>query len=152
MNDTPKDRDQWERCPPGELQRLVHRVRTRQRRQVLKRLAGVGAALVLIGAGGYVAGQWWHQPTEHHFGGIACSEVMRLLPDYRANKLDAELARRISIHLEKCPNCGPAYRRATSAKAGTAHVHHADAREGSLHGRTVLSGNRHVQSREHWSS
>ncbi len=111
MSTPSADRDPWDACPPGELQRMVGRTRIRQRRRFLKRLGGTAAGLAAIAAGGF----WLLQPGEYHFGGIACSEVMSLLPDYRANKLPAELKEKVSLHLAKCPECGPHYRGMSTA-------------------------------------
>lgn len=106
----PHDSDQWRPCPPGELRRIVARKRTRQRRRVLKKLAGTAAGLLVLGSGGYVASRWLSEPAEYRFGGIACSEVMRLLPDYREKKLGSVLSEKITAHLGECPKCGPIYR------------------------------------------
>ncbi len=139
MNATPKNHDQWRPCLPGELRRMVDHVKARRRREFVKQLAGAGAALVLIGTGGYLAGQWLQRPTEYHFGGIACGEVMRLLPDYRANKLDVGQHKQISTHLEKCPNCGSMHRHVVPGTAGGTHVLRGDGQESSSHGRTAPS-------------
>ncbi len=103
--------DDWQPCPPGELKRMADRIRLRERRKALKKMGAAGAALLVAVGGGYLAKEWFDQPREYHFGGIACSEVMPLLPDYRAGKLDELLRNQVSEHLDKCPNCGPMYRR-----------------------------------------
>ncbi len=107
---THPNHDSWDACPPGELTRMVRRIDIRRRREALKRMGGVAAAVVVVGLGGYAATEWLGGPREYHYGGIACSEVMRRMPDYMASRLPADLMRRIGVHLEKCPNCGPRYR------------------------------------------
>lgn len=89
---------------------MVTRARTQQRRRVLKKLGGAAAGLLVLGSGGYVVSRWLSEPREYRYGGIACSEVMRLLPDYREEKLGAVLSEKIAAHLAECPKCGPMYR------------------------------------------
>ncbi len=117
MNTAPTNQDPWDACLPGELHRMVVRVKTRRRRRFLKQLGGAAAAVFVVGAGAYVTGRWLRRPTEYHFGGIACREVKRQVSDYRAKRLAPGLMRRISIHLRECPLCGPAYRRMTAEVA-----------------------------------
>ncbi len=47
----------------------------------------------------------------YQFGGISCAKTQSLLPNYAAGQLDAETAGRIQVHLDKCPKCGPFYKR-----------------------------------------
>ena len=108
------DSDQWRPCPPSELHRIVARERTQQRRRVLKKLGGTAAGLLVLGSGGYVANWWLSEAAECRYGGIACSEVMRLLPDYREKKLGAVLSKKIAAHLGECLKCGPMYRRGSA--------------------------------------
>ena len=98
--------DQWEPCTPGELQRLATRLKTHERRLMLKQLGGVAAGVLVLGVGGYLASQHWPRSSEQRYGGIACAEVMRLMPRYRARELSAELTQKIQIHLAECPQCG----------------------------------------------
>lgn len=115
-----KNQDPWNECPPGELQRMAERLKIRQRRQALKRIGSAATALTVVSAGGYVAGRWLLGPAENRYGGIACSEVMPLLTDYRAKKLDPPLMRKIAAHLAECPHCGPMYRKMAAEMEGTA--------------------------------
>jgi hypothetical protein len=119
MNTPAEPQDEWIACCPGELQRMVGRIKNRQRRQFLIQLGAAASTIVVLGAGGYFALRQSEQPTEYRYGGIACSEVMPLLPEYRVGKLDPELTRQITVHLEKCPNCGPMYRRMIGEMAST---------------------------------
>ncbi len=101
----------WEDCCQGELGQMVDRMRTVRRRRFLSQASVAALTLAVTGAGISFAGYRWWLSGDYRYGGIACSEVMRLLPKYHAGELDAQLSRQIAIHLEQCPDCGPAYRR-----------------------------------------
>lgn len=98
--------DAWSDCAPGELQRVAARVKGRQRREFLRQAGRVAAGVVVLGAGGYLATRAATSSPVQPFGGIACAEVVRLMPRYRAKQLSADVAERIQIHLAKCPECG----------------------------------------------
>ncbi len=100
----------WAACPEGGLQQLVDELHARRRREFLKRLASTATVVVALGAGGYVAAGWLRQAMEYRYGGLTCSEVRRLAADYHAKRLDLETTRKMTIHLKKCPRCGPDYR------------------------------------------
>ena len=106
MNREMLQSDQWEPCTPGELQRVVTRIKTHERRLMLKQLGGGAAGVLVLGVGGYLASQYGPRSSQQRYGGIACSEVMRLMPRYRARELSAELTRKIQIHVAECPRCG----------------------------------------------
>jgi hypothetical protein len=96
----------WCPCAPGELQRVAARLRGRRRREFLRQAGSVAAGVAVLGAGGYLAARVGTRPPGQPYGGIACAEVMRLMPRYRAKQLSAEIAERIQIHLARCPECG----------------------------------------------
>jgi hypothetical protein len=98
--------DAWSDCAPGELQRVATRLRDRRRREFLRQAGSVAAGVVVLGAGGYFATRAGTSSPLQPYGGIACAEVMRLMPRYRAQQLSADVAERIQIHLAKCPKCG----------------------------------------------
>ena len=114
MNREMLESDQWEPCAPGELQRVVTRIKTHERRLMLKQLGGAVAGVFVLGVGGYLASQ--HEPwsSPQRYGGIACGEVMRLMPRYRARELSTELTQKIQIHLAECPRCGKMAREASA--------------------------------------
>lgn len=122
MNDQPPNEDLWQACPQGELQKMVRGVRTRRRRQMLKQFGTATASLFLVGIVGYVSTDRWLGSDGFPPGGIACNEVMRLLPAFHARKLEPTLAQKVSIHLDECPQCGPAYEQMVAAKRTVAHV------------------------------
>lgn len=112
MNQALSSNERWQDCPPGELQRILETIKIRRRRRALRQLGGAGAAIALMGIFGYNAINWTSLPQEKRYGGLACSEVMELLPDYQARRLSAKLSRQVTIHLRQCPDCGPRFRSA----------------------------------------
>ncbi len=87
----------------------------------------------------HLRADWWLWSDGSPPGGIACNEVIRLLPAYHAQNLKPTLAEKISIHLDECTKCGPAYERKVAAKQEVAHIqccggHHAQ----RAHGRTSI--------------
>ncbi len=141
MNTESAHQDQWDACPAGELQRMVGRIKARRQRRLLTQVGSTAAALLTAFAAAFFTTGWLRQPTECRFGGIACSEVKPLLPDFLAEKLDAELARKVDIHLQQCPDCGPMYRRMVTEMGHMAHVHRAgDLDEMHSNGREVVRG------------
>ncbi|HVA50876.1 MAG TPA: zf-HC2 domain-containing protein [Pirellulales bacterium] len=100
------DNDDWQPCPPGVLGGMVQKARRRRRHEVLNR--GLAAALVLVltvWGGVFVASRHQGQ-AEFDFGGITCSRVRALMPEYMAGKLAATKSESIRQHLAQCPHCG----------------------------------------------
>jgi hypothetical protein len=104
---------------------MLASVKVRKRRRALMQIGGIAASVAVAGPAAYLAGRWLIGPTEYDYGGIACSEVMPLMPKYRAEQLPARQMGQIAVHLSECPKCGPAYDRMVGAAAGTAHSHSA---------------------------
>ncbi|HQU47266.1 MAG TPA: zf-HC2 domain-containing protein [Pirellulales bacterium] len=100
------DNDDWQPCPPGLLGGMVQKARRRRRHEVLNR--GLAAALLVVltvWGGVFVASR--HQGQgEFDFGGITCSRVRALMPEYMAGKLDVPTSESIRQHLAQCPDCG----------------------------------------------
>ena len=112
MNESTPNHDAWQPCPPGEIGRMVGQLNTQRRRQQLKQFGGGVAALVLLTAV-VIAGRGLltrPSPSEPIYGGIACSQVMPLMQAYHDRTLAPALTKKIRIHLDQCPNCGPKYR------------------------------------------
>ena len=103
MNREMLQSDQWQPCTPGELRRMVTRVRTHQRRLMLKQVGGIAAGVLVLGVGGYLASQHLPQSSEQHYGGIACSDVMRLMPKYQAGEFAVELTEKIKVLSRSAP-------------------------------------------------
>jgi hypothetical protein len=114
---------QWTPCPPGEVQRLVGRLRRRRQWQTYRGGAAVAARLVLGAAGYWTAPTWEsvaHPPK-------TCQEVIALAPDYFAGRLDRTTAASMRHHLDGCRAC----REHLDAIQG--HSHHATVEKTSPH-------------------
>jgi len=111
MNQSLSSPEPWRDCPPGELLRMLRTIKIDQRRRAMKQLAATGAAIVVFGGVGYAAFDRARSPRAGRYGGLACSGVLVLLPDYRARRLSADRSRQVTLHLRDCPNCGPAFRK-----------------------------------------
>ncbi|MDH3717294.1 MAG: zf-HC2 domain-containing protein [Planctomycetota bacterium] len=122
MPDEVRKSENWQGCPPGLLRGMVDARRTAQRRRQLQAALSVTAVLVAAGLLGNWALGYLRAPSGNQFGNIACSEVQQRMPDYRAGRLDDELAARVRIHLENCPICGPRFRQAAGSVGQTARL------------------------------
>lgn len=105
MNREVHQGDPWQPCTPGELRRMVTRIKTEERRLMLKQVGGVVAGVLVLGVGGHLASQHWPRSSEPRYGGIACSEVRPLMPEYQAGELAAKLTEKIKAHLARRPQC-----------------------------------------------
>ena len=103
-----KDREPeaWAQCPLGVLKQMTGQIRVDQRRDFLRTVAKGSAAVLLLGAGGVVAAQWRRDSEAQ----LACGQVVDLLPDYVAHRLDENLSKRVAAHLAKCPPCNAHYK------------------------------------------
>ncbi len=110
MTETYSEADAWTACTPGALQQVAARVKGRRRREFLRQAGSVAAGIAVLGAGGYLATRLKTSPSGspsgQPYGGIACAEVIRLMPRYQAQELSAEMVGRIQLHLARCPECG----------------------------------------------
>ena len=119
MTETYSEADAWTACTPGALQQVAAHVRRRRRRREFLWQAGsVTAGIAVLGVGGYWATRLITSPSGHPYGGIACAEVMRLMPRYQTGELSAEMSKRIQIHLARCPDCGKMGLTSLTPKAG----------------------------------
>jgi hypothetical protein len=111
MSTSDRISEDWQSCPPGELQRLPGTIRIRERRKFLNQVARATAGILLLGIGGYVAWDLADSDAKGLPGGLACQDVMDRLTDYQASRLSPQMARRVAVHLKNCPDCSAAYRR-----------------------------------------
>lgn len=111
-----KSEDLWLPCGEGAIVNASASIRDREtqktRRQFLRAatqatavVAGLGfAGWTLFGEGGNDLRALRNNPN--YPGGIACSEVQRLLTQYIDDSLnDADLKSSIDVHLAKCGHC-----------------------------------------------
>ena len=96
--------NEWQACPPGEVGRLVHRLQDRHRALATQRRM-VAAVLLLMTActGYYFVGVLPN--AEPNYGGIVCSRLHELAPQYMAKTLNADTSGRIQLHLAHCKSC-----------------------------------------------
>jgi hypothetical protein len=97
--------EEWTPLPPGTLATLAGHERTRQRRRFLFRAGSTVGALALASGAGWLVFQSDRQPTEPTFGGIACSRVRALAPQFMKGQLDEKVTQQILAHLEQCNEC-----------------------------------------------
>lgn len=95
---------EWQPCRTGEVGHLVRRLKARESAVVVqRRMIAVVVLLIAAFTGYYFMGVL--PEAESNFGGIVCSTVKKLAPEYMAGELDAEQADRIRAHLAKCDQC-----------------------------------------------
>ncbi len=101
------EQQNWDPCPAGELAKMVQVRRSQRRRQVIDRVAVVGACfMVCIAIGGYTLGVFTPDPSAgSDLGGLACSEVLESLPTYIEGDMDPQMQERMAVHLKNCPHC-----------------------------------------------
>ncbi len=105
MKATSDETQSWEPCQVGLLVGCSRRAKSAQTRKTLAQIGGgVLAVILVVGLGAWSANGWRHQ-DEHHFGGIACSEVQKSIPSMMAGDLPDDVLQRVKIHLEECPIC-----------------------------------------------
>ena len=95
------DHQQWEPCPPGEIQGMLTGISRQQRRRALRTMA-VGVSVVLLGGLGVYS--LTNSPTQ-----LTCAEVQPKLPAYVRGKLPNQERRQIAQHLQGCPHCREQY-------------------------------------------
>ncbi len=101
---------EWEPCAPGDVARLGKKLRGRKTRRVFLRATVATAASVLAAGGGVWLAFGRRRAGEYDYGGIVCSEVVRLGPDYMAGKVPEPTRSQIAEHVAKCPRCGPLFK------------------------------------------
>jgi hypothetical protein len=104
MNQNNENHNEWQACPPGEVGRLVDGLLNRNRALAAQRRT-VAAVLLLMTAftGYYFVGVLPN--SDPNYGGIVCSRLMELAPQFLAGTLDAETSGRINVHRKHCKHC-----------------------------------------------
>lgn len=105
MTKTRQLSEEWTPCPPGTLSSMAGDERFRQRRQFLVRAGSTAGAVALAAGAGWLVFRNGGLATEPTYGGIACSRVRQLAPQFMMHQLDAELTQQITVHLEQCDEC-----------------------------------------------
>lgn len=120
MKTPPEPPPSWEPLEPGWLPQVAKARQGRLRRRAALRKLGVGlGAGVLLGAGWAL----WDRRTllqGPDYGGLACHEVVRQLPDYLQQRLAEPVRQQMETHLAHCPKCQAVLRRMQAAASGTA--------------------------------
>ena len=104
MNQNNENHNEWQACRPGEVGRLVDGLQGRNRALAGQRRM-VAAVLLLVTAftGYYFVGVLPN--ANPNYGGIACSRLLELAPQFMAGTLDAEASSRVETHLTHCKHC-----------------------------------------------
>jgi hypothetical protein len=110
-----KTENQWQPCDQGLIQDANESIRgvrlQHSRRQFLRKAS---AAAVVVAGAGFVGWSLMKQDdplralhgNPNYPGGIACSEVLRLLPDYVTGSIDdLKLVSSIDEHIAECRHC-----------------------------------------------
>lgn len=104
MTNEAKPTSKWEGDATGLLTGYTHRL---QRRRLLLFAATTTGTTVAASAIGLLGWNAYLQElgTEYQHFGLTCSDVRELLPDYKANRLDAKRSDLLEKHVRKCSNC-----------------------------------------------
>ena len=120
MKTPPESPPSWEPLEAGWLAKVARAKQDRLRRRAALQKLGVGlGAGVLLGVG------WaaWNRRVSLQgpdYGGLACHEVVRQLPDYLEQRLPEPVRQQMETHLAQCPKCQAVLRRMQAAASGTA--------------------------------
>ena len=105
MSKSPQQREEWIPCPPGKLVKLAGQERVRQRRRFFVRAGSAVGAFALATGAGWFAFRGRGKPSEPDYGGIVCSRILELAPQYMMGQLDPGVVKQIKTHLEQCAGC-----------------------------------------------
>jgi len=100
---------QWDECPPGELSRLAKRLKSTERRALLKSQMGNAALCLVLVVGGVL----WASSLIGRTGpgGISCKECLAHFDDYHLHLTTGapiepiKLANQMQVHLDHCRLC-----------------------------------------------
>lgn len=138
MSGTGQHQDGWQACPTGALSQFARDDRGRRRRVLLLKSSGA-AALALLLVGVSLSAFNSRQSREPKFGGITCTEVRRHAAEYRAGRLNDDLASKIRLHLEQCSECQSRWKIMQAASRGEeAHAAHCSCDSGARRVMTLL--------------
>ena len=95
----------WQACHPGDVHRVVTRLRNRRVRRALRRDCAIGSVLMMFVLSSYVGVEAWaNQPTD--IGGIMCFEMSKIRDVIvRGGTLPPETASSVRRHLAMCTHC-----------------------------------------------
>ena len=104
--------EDWEPCESGELRQMVWRVKTERRNREIIKVGGAFVVLLLCAFAATLIWQQMNASGKYDYGGISCKEVKSHLEAFKEGKIhDQQLVDSLRIHLDKCPHCGPAYKK-----------------------------------------
>lgn len=107
MNSHTTTDTEWGRCPQGQIEGVVRRVRFRRQRALARRLTGnafVGVVLAVV-ALQIAESDLFDQYRNYGYGGVACTEVRDRMQDYASGRTSEVLSARIEAHLRQCRYC-----------------------------------------------
>ena len=111
MNPNAASSDEWEDCPKGTLQSVANR----SRRQWTTKRAAWAIPLTLVMLLAWTG--WLPSPFSSKSSGLACDQVVKLLPDYASNSLSTTRRAQVEQHLKKCPFCAEKLRAIQAAQS-----------------------------------
>ena len=98
--------DDWSDCSPGEVSKMVNRLRAERRiHQILQTTSAVGIVALMVVSGYFIKQSVLPSESGQNVAGIYCSEVQKLGKDYMAEKLDKNKSAQIQNHLADCESC-----------------------------------------------
>lgn len=125
MSSNANDSGDWLPCPPGLLRERGLQARSVRQRQTVVKAVGASLLVILVGIGAWsILGQLTDR--EKHFGGIACFEVRANMPGFMAGTLAEDVAARMRVHLDQCPDCQELMRNMPKMQAASGFAGSAD--------------------------
>ena len=110
MSTNPLPTDDWQPCPQGELERMVHGLNARKRTRQWVRGGGSLAIVALAAIVVYATIGTSGKRSPHLHGGIECAGAAQHFQAFHDGTLPAELAAKVAAHIKTCPDCGLKYK------------------------------------------